>query len=77
VREVERDHLPSCGTFQRWRRQKISIKYLFMQEGIGRWLVAEFPIRAIHLQNWMVVAAGIVLLWIVYLWLGGWLRRQD
>jgi hypothetical protein len=57
--------------------KKISIKYLFMRDGVGHWLVSEFPIRGLHLQNWMVVAAAIVVLWVVYLWLGGWLRRQD
>jgi hypothetical protein len=48
-----------------------------MQNGVANWLVGEFPIPGLHLQNWMVVAAAIVVLWIVYLWLGGWLRRQD
>jgi hypothetical protein len=48
-----------------------------MQNGVGHWLVDEFPIPGLHLQNWMVVAAGIIVLWIIYLWLGGWLRRQD
>jgi hypothetical protein len=52
-------------------------KVSFMRDGIGRWLVGELPIPGLHLQNWMGVAAAIVVLWILYLWLGGWLRRQD
>jgi hypothetical protein len=52
-------------------------KISFMRDGIGYWLIGDFPVLGLHLQNWMVVAAAIVVLWIFRLWLAGWLRRPD
>ena len=35
-----------------------------------QWLIREFTFLGIHFQNWMAVAAGIVVLFILYYWLG-------
>jgi disulfide bond formation protein DsbB len=42
-----------------------------MSSGIGQWLVGQFSIFGIHLQNWMALAFAIVVLWLLYLWLRG------
>lgn len=33
------------------------------------WLAGRFVFLDVQLQNWMLVAAAIVALWIVFLWL--------
>jgi hypothetical protein len=40
---------------------------------VGDWLVAGFTFLGIHFQNWMPVTAGIVALFVLYLWI----RARD
>ena len=49
--------------------EKISLKYLYMGDQAGQWLVGEFTVFGIHFQNWMPLAVGIVFLFILYQWL--------
>jgi hypothetical protein len=48
-----------------------------MREWVGQWLVGQFSLFGVPFQNWMAVAALIVLLWIVSLWLGRRLRDRE
>jgi hypothetical protein len=48
-----------------------------MRERIGQWLVGQFSLFGVPFQNWMALAVVIVVLWIVCLWLGGWLRDRE
>jgi disulfide bond formation protein DsbB len=36
---------------------------------VGEWLVREFTFLGIHFQNWMPVAAGIVAVTILCIWI--------
>lgn len=36
---------------------------------MGRSLAGEFTVWGIQLQNWMLVAVAIVVLWSLYLWM--------
>jgi len=40
-----------------------------MQNGLGAWLVRDFSVLGVHLQNWMPVAVAIVVLWFAYEWI--------
>jgi hypothetical protein len=35
---------------------------------MGQWLIADVPFLDIHLQLWMLLVAGVVLLWFLYVW---------
>jgi hypothetical protein len=48
-----------------------------MRERFGQWLVGQFALFGVHFQNWMAVALVIVVLWVIYLWLGGWLGNRE
>jgi hypothetical protein len=39
---------------------------------MARWLVDEFSIWGIHVQNWMMVATAIVVSWLIYLRAKSW-----
>ncbi len=47
----------------------ISIKYLFMPEPFGNWLLQEHAIWGMHLQNWMGPFVGFFSLLVLYFWL--------
>ncbi len=36
---------------------------------MGDWLVQEFTFLGIHFQNWMPVAVGFAVLFILYFWI--------
>jgi len=48
-----------------------------MREAIGQWLVGQFAVFGVPFQNWMAVAFVIVVLWTVWLWLGGWFGDRE
>jgi hypothetical protein len=48
-----------------------------MGEQIGQWLLGQFTLFGVPFQNWMAVALVIVVVWIVGLWLGGWLGDRE
>jgi hypothetical protein len=33
-----------------------------------QWLIADISLLDVHVQLWMLLAAGIMLLWFVYVW---------
>jgi hypothetical protein len=33
---------------------------------VGRWLIADVSLLDVHLQLWMLLVIGIMLLWIIY-----------
>jgi hypothetical protein len=35
---------------------------------MGQWLIADVSLLDIHLQLWMLLVTGIMLLWIIYVW---------
>ena len=35
---------------------------------MGQWLIADLSLFDVHLQLWMLLATGIMLLWFVYVW---------
>ncbi len=35
---------------------------------MAEWLIADVPLFDIHLQVWMLLVAGVVLTWFVYVW---------
>jgi hypothetical protein len=40
-----------------------------MRDWLGAWLVDDFSVLGVHLQNWMPVAVAIVVLWGAYEWI--------
>jgi|HubBroStandDraft_6_1064221.scaffolds.fasta_scaffold2151563_2 hypothetical protein len=35
---------------------------------MGRWLIADVSPLNVHVQLWMLLVIGIMLLWIIYVW---------
>ena len=35
---------------------------------MAEWLIADVPLFDIHLQVWMLLVAGVLLIWFVYVW---------
>ena len=35
---------------------------------MGQWLIADVSLLDVHLQLWMLLVIGIMLLWIIYGW---------
>jgi hypothetical protein len=35
---------------------------------MGQWLIADVSLLDVHLQLWMLLVIGIMLLWIIYVW---------
>ena len=35
---------------------------------MGQWLIADVSLLDIHLQLWMLLVTGVMLLWIIYVW---------
>jgi hypothetical protein len=35
---------------------------------MGQWLIADVSLFDVHLQLWMLLVTGIVLLWFLYVW---------
>jgi hypothetical protein len=35
---------------------------------MGQWLIADVSIFDVHLQLWMVLVGGILLLWFIWAW---------
>ena len=35
---------------------------------MGQWLIADISLLDSHLQLWMLLVAGIILSWFVYVW---------
>jgi hypothetical protein len=48
-----------------------------MGAGFEQWLVRSFTLFGVQFQNWMAIAAGILALWILYLWLKKRGHRSD
>jgi hypothetical protein len=44
-------------------------KNIYKISFMGRSLAGEFTVWGIQLQNWMLVAVAIVVLWSLYLWM--------
>ena len=34
----------------------------------GQWLIADLSVSDVHVQLWMLLVTGIVLLWFLYVW---------
>ena len=40
-----------------------------MGEGtMGQWLIADLSVADVHVQLWMLLVTGILLLWFLYVW---------
>jgi hypothetical protein len=35
---------------------------------MGQWLIADVSLFDVHLQLWMLLTTGIMLLWFIYVW---------
>ena len=35
---------------------------------MGQWLIADLSVYDVHVQLWMLLVIGIVLLWFLYVW---------
>ena len=35
---------------------------------MGQWLIADISLLDVHLQLWMLLVAGIILFWFLYVW---------
>ncbi len=35
---------------------------------MGQWLIADLSVSDVHVQLWMLLVAGIFLLWLLYAW---------
>jgi hypothetical protein len=35
---------------------------------MGEWLIADVPLFNVHLQLWMLLVTGFIVLWFVYVW---------
>jgi hypothetical protein len=35
---------------------------------MGQWLIADVSLLDVHLQLWILLVFGIMLLWIIYVW---------
>ena len=35
---------------------------------MGHWLIADLSVSDVHVQLWMLLVTGIVLLWFLYVW---------
>ena len=35
---------------------------------MGQWLIADLSVSDVHVQLWMLLVIGIVLLWFLYVW---------
>jgi hypothetical protein len=35
---------------------------------MGQWLITDISLSDIHMQLWMLLVAGIILSWFVYVW---------
>jgi hypothetical protein len=35
---------------------------------MGQWLIADLSVSDVHLPLWMLLVAGIILFWFVYVW---------
>jgi hypothetical protein len=69
---AKRDNLLSTrvGTYLRagtfWRRRYPYCRH--SKTAMGQWLIADVSFLEIHLQLWMLLVAGVVLLWFLYVW---------
>jgi hypothetical protein len=41
---------------------------MIARASMGQWLIADISFLDIHLQLWMLLVAGVVLLWFLYVW---------
>ena len=44
----------------------LALSSLIWEATIGQWLIADLSVSDIHFQAWMLLVAGIVLLWFLY-----------
>jgi hypothetical protein len=35
---------------------------------MGQWLIADLSVLDVHLQFWMLLVAGVILFWFLYVW---------
>jgi hypothetical protein len=35
---------------------------------MGQWLIADLSVSDVHFQLWMLLVAGIIFFWFVYVW---------
>jgi hypothetical protein len=35
---------------------------------MGQWLIADLSVSDVHVQLWMLLVTGILLLWFLYVW---------
>ena len=35
---------------------------------MGQWLIADVSVSDVHLQLWMLLVAGVILFWFLYVW---------
>ena len=54
-----------AGTF--WRHRTGIVPHS-VRTAMGQWLIADVSFLDIHLQLWMLLVAGVVLLWFLYVW---------
>jgi hypothetical protein len=38
------------------------------RSGMAQWLIADISLSDVHMQLWMLLVTGLILLWFVYVW---------